>query len=173
MVHASLARLLSGTRLFNLTITNVPGARSPRYALGGRLCEIHPFVPLAAAHTIGVAFFSHADGVVFGLNADRASTPDLDILAAGMGEGIDDLLAAINPSKRNQESEPHVASSGHQRLWPRRPLLRARRARQHDADIEIVAVNDLDDADTLAHLLKYDSVYGRFPGGVARGGGRS
>ncbi len=106
LVHASLARLLYGTRLFNLTITNVPGARSPRYALGGRLCEIHPIVPLAAAHTIGVAFISHADGVVFGLNADRASTPDLDILAAGMGEGIDDLLAAINPSKRNQESTP-------------------------------------------------------------------
>ena len=34
-------------------------------------------------------------------------------------------------------------------------------------DIEIVAVNDLVDAGTLAHLLKYDSVYGRFPGEVS------
>ena len=30
-------------------------------------------------------------------------------------------------------------------------------------DIEIVAVNDLTDINTLAHLLKYDSVLGRFP----------
>ena len=30
------------------------------------------------------------------------------------------------------------------------------------ADIEIVAVNDLGDAATMAHLLKYDSVLGRF-----------
>jgi glyceraldehyde 3-phosphate dehydrogenase len=33
--------------------------------------------------------------------------------------------------------------------------------------IEVVAVNDLTDAPTLAHLLKYDSVHGRFPGTVA------
>ena len=30
--------------------------------------------------------------------------------------------------------------------------------------IEIVAINDLTDAKTLAHLLKYDSVHGSFPG---------
>ena len=31
------------------------------------------------------------------------------------------------------------------------------------ADIEIVAVNDLTDNKTLAHLLKYDSILGRSP----------
>jgi glyceraldehyde 3-phosphate dehydrogenase len=38
------------------------------------------------------------------------------------------------------------------------------------SDIEIVAVNDITDAPTLAHLLKYDSVHGRFPGDVAADG---
>ncbi|KRQ88036.1 Glyceraldehyde-3-phosphate dehydrogenase [Caloramator mitchellensis] len=33
-------------------------------------------------------------------------------------------------------------------------------------DIEIVAINDLTDAPTLAHLLKYDSLYGKFDGTV-------
>lgn len=33
-------------------------------------------------------------------------------------------------------------------------------------DIEIVALNDLTDTKTLAHLLKYDSVHGKFPGTV-------
>ena len=33
-------------------------------------------------------------------------------------------------------------------------------------DIEVVAINDLADARTLAHLLKYDSVHRRFPGEV-------
>jgi glyceraldehyde 3-phosphate dehydrogenase len=42
-----------------------------------------------------------------------------------------------------------------------RCMLRA--AHASDADIEIVAVNDLVDARTLAHLLQYDSVFGRFP----------
>jgi glyceraldehyde 3-phosphate dehydrogenase len=35
------------------------------------------------------------------------------------------------------------------------------------ADIEVVAVNDLTDNQTLAHLLKYDSILGRFPGNVS------
>ncbi|MFX4271276.1 type I glyceraldehyde-3-phosphate dehydrogenase [Propionibacteriaceae bacterium Y1685] len=34
------------------------------------------------------------------------------------------------------------------------------------ADIEVVGVNDLTDNATLAHLLKYDSILGRFPGEV-------
>jgi glyceraldehyde 3-phosphate dehydrogenase len=41
-----------------------------------------------------------------------------------------------------------------------------RAAQESSADIEIVAVNDITDSKTLAHLLKYDSVYGRFPGEV-------
>ena len=35
-----------------------------------------------------------------------------------------------------------------------------------NADLEVVAVNDLTDNKTLAHLLKYDSILGRFPGEV-------
>jgi len=36
-------------------------------------------------------------------------------------------------------------------------------------DVEVVAINDLTDAKTLAHLLKYDSVHGRFDGAVEAG----
>src|SRR5256885_1883839 len=37
---------------------------------------------------------------------------------------------------------------------------------RHPNDLEVVAVNDLTDTKTNAHLLKYDSTYGRFPGEV-------
>ncbi|HEU4706842.1 MAG TPA: type I glyceraldehyde-3-phosphate dehydrogenase [Solirubrobacterales bacterium] len=46
-----------------------------------------------------------------------------------------------------------------------------RAAREANADIEFVAVNDLVDTATMAHLLKYDSILGRYPGGVEAGGG--
>lgn len=36
-------------------------------------------------------------------------------------------------------------------------------------DIQVVAINDLTDPPTLAHLLKYDSVHGNFPGTVVAG----
>src|SRR5919197_2697031 len=41
-----------------------------------------------------------------------------------------------------------------------------RAAHESDADVEIVAVNDITDAGTLGHLLKYDSVFGPFPGEI-------
>jgi glyceraldehyde 3-phosphate dehydrogenase len=41
------------------------------------------------------------------------------------------------------------------------------RAMLNKSNIDVVALNDLTDAKTLAHLLKYDSVHGRFPGDVS------
>nr|HEX4316151.1 type I glyceraldehyde-3-phosphate dehydrogenase [Kofleriaceae bacterium] len=38
---------------------------------------------------------------------------------------------------------------------------------EHRSSLEVVLVNDLTDVATLAHLLKYDSVHGKFPGTVA------
>ena len=52
-----------------------------------------------------------------------------------------------------------VAINGFGRVG--RSVLRA--AHAQNADIEIVAINDVADAPTLAHLLRYDSVYGKFP----------
>ena len=51
-----------------------------------------------------------------------------------------------------------------------RNVYRAAAARP-DLGIEIVAVNDLTSAAVLAHLLKYDTVLGRFPGRVDSGEG--
>ncbi|MBJ7594416.1 MAG: type I glyceraldehyde-3-phosphate dehydrogenase [Candidatus Dormibacteraeota bacterium] len=45
-----------------------------------------------------------------------------------------------------------------------------RAARERHSDLEIVAVNDLTDATNLAHLLKHDSILGRFPGAVSADG---
>ena len=41
-----------------------------------------------------------------------------------------------------------------------------RAAIEKNANIDFVAINDLADAKTNAHLLKYDSVHGHFPGTV-------
>ena len=46
-----------------------------------------------------------------------------------------------------------------------------RAANAAGADLEFVAVNDLTDTGTLANLLKYDSILGRFPGEVVAGEG--
>lgn len=44
-----------------------------------------------------------------------------------------------------------------------------RAAHERCLELEWAGINDLADAETLAHLLKYDSVYGRFPGVIVSG----
>ena len=93
VVHGSIAEMLYSTRLCNLTITNVPGPQIQLYALGSRLCRILPLVPLFKDHAIGIAIVSYDGELVFGVNVDRASNPDLDVLERGLRDEFAELLA--------------------------------------------------------------------------------
>jgi len=91
VLHAGLARLLNAKRLFNITITNVPGPASRLYATGAPMIDIVPVVPLAAEHAVGIAVISYAGGVTFGLYADRGTMPDLDVLSDGIATSLHEL----------------------------------------------------------------------------------
>jgi diacylglycerol O-acyltransferase len=80
VLHESIARMLFAPRLFNLTVTNVPGPQMTLYALGARMRRIVPLVPLFAGHAVGLAIVSYDGEVVFGINADYATMPDLDVV---------------------------------------------------------------------------------------------
>lgn len=58
-----------------------------------------------------------------------------------------------------------VAINGYGRIG--RNVLRALYESKRNNEIQIVAVNDLGDAETNAHLTQYDTVHGRFPGQVS------
>jgi WS/DGAT/MGAT family acyltransferase len=90
-LHAVIARALYATRLFNVTVTNVPGPQATLYALGARLREIIPLVPLAAEHAVGVAIFSYDGTVVFGINAAAEAVPEIDVLRGGIAQEIEAL----------------------------------------------------------------------------------
>ena len=52
-----------------------------------------------------------------------------------------------------------------------RTLLRVYRAREDARSaLELAAINEIADADTVVHLARYDSNYGRYPGRIARSG---
>ena len=91
VLHAVFARSAFATRLFNLTVTNVPGPQLPLYAFGARMEEVLPLVPLAAQHAVGVAVVSYDGLVFFGLNGDERAMPDLDVLAHGIETAIGEL----------------------------------------------------------------------------------
>jgi len=82
-LHALGARAASGLsrRLFNLVVTNVPGPQTARYAGGARLAEVYPVVPLAKGQGLAIGLTSYDGTVYVGLNADRDSLSDVDVLA--------------------------------------------------------------------------------------------
>jgi WS/DGAT/MGAT family acyltransferase len=91
LIHGAVARISFTPRLFNLTITNVPGPQTTLYALGSPLRRVVPLVPIFAGHAVGVAVVSYDGKVTFGINADRVEVPDLDVLR----DGIEGSLAEL------------------------------------------------------------------------------
>ncbi len=93
ILHESISRSLFAPRLFNLTITNVPGPQITLYSLGCRMRRIIPLVPLFADHAVGMAIVSYDGELVFGINADYATMPDLEVLVDALHDEFEELLA--------------------------------------------------------------------------------
>jgi hypothetical protein len=99
--------MFGGSRMFNLTITNVPGPQLPLYAFGAPLVEILPLVPLFAGHTIGIAVVSYAGQMAVGINADRIAAGDVEVLADGIARSFAELRApAPAPRRRKTARQP-------------------------------------------------------------------
>jgi diacylglycerol O-acyltransferase len=110
------AQVASSARVFNLTISNIPGPRFPVYMLGAELSEAYPVVPLGAEHALSVGMFSYRDDMFFGLHADPEALPEVGELPAL----IDPEIRAFARRRRRTRSEPGPRVNG-----SRVPALRA------------------------------------------------
>ncbi|TGB06278.1 wax ester/triacylglycerol synthase family O-acyltransferase [Streptomyces sp. MZ04] len=87
-VVAQAARLL-----FDILVTSVP-LPSLGLRLGGcPLTEVYPFAPLAQGQALAVAVSTYRGRVHFGLVADAAAVPDLDLLARSVRDELAGLVA--------------------------------------------------------------------------------
>jgi hypothetical protein len=109
------ARLQGMQRLYNLTVTNVPGPQFPLYMLGRRLRGFYPEVPLTLNTALGIAIMSYDGHLDFGLLGDYDAMPDLDRLATDLSGAIDELSVAAG-----------VPAEGHRRSGRARPAGRRR-----------------------------------------------
>lgn len=78
----------------NVVITNVPGPPVPLYAMGARMLETFPVIPLDRNLCVSIGVLSYAGQLNTGLMADAGWVPDLDLLARGIEEGYSELTAA-------------------------------------------------------------------------------
>ena len=93
-VQRALAHAFAHPRLFNLTISSVPGPAVPRYLRGCRLREVHSAVPLGARHGLSIGVVMVAGNACFGIYADPSTVPDADVLASDLEVALDELLEA-------------------------------------------------------------------------------
>jgi diacylglycerol O-acyltransferase len=96
MLLALGARLASRLpqRSLNTGTTNVPGPQFPLFLAGRRMLESFPYIPLFAHVRVAVAIFSYDGKLSFGISGDYDTTPDIDVLAAGIEHGLAELVAA-------------------------------------------------------------------------------
>jgi WS/DGAT/MGAT family acyltransferase len=88
------ARLAKRTLAFNMVVTNVPGPQVPLYLLGARMLEAYPMVPLFLNQGLGLALFSYAGRLYWGVNADWDLLPDVERFTAYLGEAFSELKGA-------------------------------------------------------------------------------
>jgi WS/DGAT/MGAT family acyltransferase len=91
-VLTQLIRLAVRLRTYNIVVTNVPGPAIPLHLLGARLRECYPTLPLYSNQAVGVALFSYAGGLFWGLNADWEGMTDLHGLVELLREEFAVLL---------------------------------------------------------------------------------
>jgi diacylglycerol O-acyltransferase len=95
IVHSLGARLASqySSNFYNVLVTNVPGPPRPLYAMGARMLDMFPVVPLAGGQAVAIGITSYDGGVHYGFTADRDALPDVDVLAAAHADSLAELVA--------------------------------------------------------------------------------
>jgi diacylglycerol O-acyltransferase / wax synthase len=91
-LQRTLAHAFAHPRLFNLTISSVPGPAVTRYLRGCRLRTVHSAVPLSAHHGLSIGVVTVAGNACLGIYSDPATVPDADDLAGHLDAAFDELL---------------------------------------------------------------------------------
>jgi WS/DGAT/MGAT family acyltransferase len=108
-ILAQASRLNFSTRLFNLIVTNIPGPQVPLYLLGRKLEDLFPVAFLPENHGLAIAIMSYNGGIDYGLLGDYDALPDIEVVAEGIDNALQELLAIARGDAAG--SRPRAARS--------------------------------------------------------------
>jgi diacylglycerol O-acyltransferase len=115
-LRTAAARMVGSARVYNLTVSNVPGPRVPLYVLGAELLEAHPVVPIAEGHALSVGIFSYRDQLFFGLYAEPHALPEARELPAALNAALLALLRSVSRGWNGSRPARTRSSRAAQRL---------------------------------------------------------
>jgi diacylglycerol O-acyltransferase len=95
----------------NMIATNVPGPQAPLYAMGKRMIDYYPYVPVGYAVGCGSAIMSYDQQLYFGLTADVQAMPDVESLKGFLEESFVELRKAAGVD----EIKPQVVKAAKRR----------------------------------------------------------
>jgi WS/DGAT/MGAT family acyltransferase len=90
-VKERAARLAVSPRLYNLTISNVPGPQVALYAAGARVRSTYPVVPIPDRHALSIGILTYAGQAHFGLYADPVALPRVGVLPVLLEDAVAEL----------------------------------------------------------------------------------
>ncbi|MGC9538996.1 wax ester/triacylglycerol synthase family O-acyltransferase [Streptomyces sp. UG1] len=82
---------------FDILVTSVPLPGIGLKLGGHQVTEVFPFAPLARGQSLAIAISTYRGRVHYGLVADAAAVPDLDVLARAVSEEVETLITACAP----------------------------------------------------------------------------
>jgi diacylglycerol O-acyltransferase / wax synthase len=110
LLKTQAAKLAGSARVYNLTVSNIPGPRIPVYMLGAELEEAYPVVPLSEDHALSVGMFSYRDSIFFGCYTNPAAFPEAAEDLPGALDAQFRTLAGLAPRREPPRPERPVPS---------------------------------------------------------------
>jgi hypothetical protein len=107
-LKAPAARLAASPRLYNLTVSNVPGPRVALYVAGARVRSIHPVIPIPDRHALSIGVLTYDNRANFAAYADPHALPAVRRLPVMLDDSVRELELLTSSSSRSRPPQPAI-----------------------------------------------------------------
>ena len=97
------ARIAASPRMYNLTVSNVPGPRIPLYAAGAEVEAIYPVIPNSDEHAIAIGVLTYRDAIHFACYVDPEALEKAPELSGLVRAELQELEEAVGDRRRGAQ----------------------------------------------------------------------
>jgi WS/DGAT/MGAT family acyltransferase len=105
------ARLAASPRMYNLTISNVPGPRLPLFAAGAQVEAIYPVIPISDGHALAIGALTYCNSIHLAAYVDPGSLPEADQLRNLLPAAATELEHSLGVSRRRSAAPTRRAGA--------------------------------------------------------------